>query len=57
MRRPERSAEGEKMLLKVGDRAPEFELSSQDAQKVRLSDFRGTNTVVLVFYVLANTPT
>ena len=45
------------MLLNVGDRAPEFELPNQDGQKVRLIDFRGKKNVVLVFYILANTPT
>jgi cytochrome oxidase Cu insertion factor (SCO1/SenC/PrrC family) len=41
--------------LKVGDRAPDFELTDTDGQKVRLSDFRGKKNVVLAFYVLAFT--
>jgi cytochrome oxidase Cu insertion factor (SCO1/SenC/PrrC family) len=41
--------------LKVGDRAPDFELTDTEGQKVRLSDFRGKKNVVLAFYVLAFT--
>ncbi len=41
--------------LKVGDTAPDFELPDQNNDKVRLSDFRGKENVVLAFYVLAFT--
>jgi len=41
--------------LKVGDRAPDFELTDTEGEKVRLSDFRGKKNVVLAFYVLAFT--
>jgi cytochrome oxidase Cu insertion factor (SCO1/SenC/PrrC family) len=41
--------------LKVGDRAPDFELTDTEGQKVRLSDYRGKRNVVLAFYVLAFT--
>jgi cytochrome oxidase Cu insertion factor (SCO1/SenC/PrrC family) len=41
--------------LKVGDRAPDFELTDTEGQKVRLSDYRGKKNVVLAFYVLAFT--
>ena len=41
--------------LKVGDTAPDFELTDTEGQKVRLSDFRGKKNVVLAFYVLAFT--
>ena len=41
--------------LKVGDRAPDFELTDTEGQKVHLSDFRGKKNVVLAFYVLAFT--
>jgi hypothetical protein len=41
--------------LKVGDHAPDFELTDTEGQKVRLSDFRGKKNVVLAFYVLAFT--
>ena len=43
--------------LKVGDAAPDFELSGhRDGDKVRLADFRGKKNVVLVFYPLDFTP-
>ncbi len=41
--------------LKVGDVAPDFTLNDTNAQKVKLSDFRGKNNVVLAFYVFAFT--
>ena len=41
--------------LKVGDRAPDFELTDTEGQTVRLGDFRGKKNVVLAFYVLAFT--
>jgi cytochrome oxidase Cu insertion factor (SCO1/SenC/PrrC family) len=41
--------------LKVGDLAPDFTLNDTNAQKVKLSDFRGKNNVVLAFYVFAFT--
>jgi peroxiredoxin Q/BCP len=41
--------------LKVGDLAPDFTLSDQNGQTVRLSRFRGKNAVVLAFYVKAST--
>jgi peroxiredoxin len=45
-------------MPEVGDVAPDFELSShlKKGKKVRLSDFRGKNSVVLAFYPLAWTP-
>jgi peroxiredoxin Q/BCP len=43
------------MTLKVGDKAPDFNLSSHLGHEVALSDFRGKTTVV-VFYPLAWTP-
>ena len=42
--------------LKVGDRAPGFALHDQNGKTVRLSDFSGKKTVVLAFYIRANTP-
>ena len=41
--------------LKVGDVAPDFTLPSDQNKPVKLSDYRGKNTVVLAFYVLAFT--
>lgn len=43
------------MNLKVGQLAPDFTLSSHLDKDVTLSEFRGTN-VVLVFFPLAWTP-
>lgn len=41
--------------LKIGDTAPDFTLSDTAGVKVKLSDFRGKNNVVLAFYVFAFT--
>jgi cytochrome oxidase Cu insertion factor (SCO1/SenC/PrrC family) len=43
------------LTLKVGDMAPDFTLPSTAGTKVKLSDFRGKNNVVLAFFVLAFT--
>ena len=42
--------------LKVGERAPDFRLTDQNGREVHLADFRGKNSVILAFYVKANTP-
>jgi peroxiredoxin Q/BCP len=36
--------------LKVGDKAPDFELAATTGGEIRLSDYRGTNMVLLEFY-------
>ena len=36
--------------LEVGSPAPDFELMATGGQKLRLSDFRGKSSVLLVFY-------
>lgn len=41
------------MTVEVGRSAPDFELKDQHGQAVRLSEFRGTTHVVLVFYPFA----
>ena len=41
--------------LKVGDVAPDFSLPSTQGGQVKLSDFRGKNTVVLAFFPAAFT--
>src|ERR1700733_10979258 len=41
------------MAVEVGDEAPDFELKDQHGTPVKLSDFRGSKNVVLVFYPLA----
>ena len=42
------------MPINIGDRAPDFELFNQDAEKVSLGDYKGKN-IVLLFFPLANT--
>lgn len=45
-----------KTQLKVGDMAPDFELSSTaGGKKVKLSDFRGKKNVVVAFFPAAFT--
>ena len=44
-----------KTHLKVGDMAPDFTLPSTDNKQVKLSDFKGKNTVVLAFFPAAFT--
>ena len=36
--------------VKVGDKAPDFELATSSGETVRLSDYLGKKTVVLYFY-------
>jgi peroxiredoxin len=45
-------------MPEVGDMAPDFELKShlEKDKKVKLSDFRGKQNVILAFYPLAWTP-
>lgn len=43
------------MPVQVGELAPDFALKDQHHQEVRLSDFRGRKSVLLVFYPLAFT--
>ena len=41
------------MAVEIGEQAPDFELRDQHGTPVRLSSFRGSKNVVLVFYPLA----
>jgi mycoredoxin-dependent peroxiredoxin len=41
------------MAVEIGGQAPDFELKDQHGNPVRLSSFRGSKNVVLVFYPLA----
>jgi len=41
-------------MLKIGDKAPEFTLTSDDGKEVSLKDFKGKR-VLLFFYPKANT--
>jgi len=48
------------MALKVGDLAPDFELSAVEGErrlKIKLSDFRGKKHVLVTFHPLNWTPT
>lgn len=45
------------MLIDVGVQAPDFLLRDQNNQEVRLSEFRGSKNVILVFYPFAFTGT
>lgn len=48
------------MVLKVGDIAPDFELSAVEGDqriKIRLSDFRDKKNVLVTFHPLNWTPT
>lgn len=45
------------MAIEIGDEAPDFALEDQARNVVRLSDFRGSKNVVVVFYPMAFTPT
>jgi peroxiredoxin/glutaredoxin len=44
------------MMIQVGDRAPDFVLTSHLGKQVSLSSYRGKKNVVLVFFPLAWTP-
>jgi len=44
-----------KTNMKVGEAAPDFALLDNHWNVVRLSDYRGKQTVILAFYVLAFT--
>lgn len=47
---------GGNAALKVGEQAPDFSLPDQSGREVKLSDFRGSRSVVLAFYIKAFTP-
>jgi peroxiredoxin Q/BCP len=42
-------------MLKVGQKAPDFALISDEGKNISLSDFKG-NRALLFFYPKANTP-
>lgn len=42
-------------MLQLGDNAPDFELSDQNGDPVKLSDLKG-QTIILYFYPRADTP-
>lgn len=43
--------------LQVGDKAPDFSLPATNGSTVRLSDFAGTKSLVVFFYIGAFTKT
>jgi peroxiredoxin Q/BCP len=44
------------MPLKLGDRAPDFDVTSSDGKRLRLEDYRGQKQLVLYFYPRDDTP-
>ena len=44
-------------MIGVGEKAPDFALKDQFGRDVKLSDFRGKQHVLLLFYPLDWTPT
>jgi peroxiredoxin Q/BCP len=42
--------------MKIGDRAPDFELPDQQSNRVGLSDLLSDGPAVLYFYIKAKTP-
>jgi peroxiredoxin Q/BCP len=42
-------------MLKIGDKAPDFTLKSDEGKDVSLKDFKGKR-VILFFFPKANTP-
>jgi cytochrome oxidase Cu insertion factor (SCO1/SenC/PrrC family) len=51
----QKSEEMAKISLKVGDKAPDFTLLSDQWKTVKLSEFHGKKNVFLAVYVLAFT--
>lgn len=45
------------MALKVGDKAPDFDLPGSTGQSIKLADYLGKKPVVLFFYIGAFTNT
>jgi peroxiredoxin Q/BCP len=43
-------------MLEPGQKAPSFDLEDENGQRVRLEDFGGKSSVVLMFYPADNTP-
>lgn len=50
-------AAGPSMALKIGDKAPDFDLISTTGENIKLADYLGKKPVVLFFYIGAFTNT
>jgi peroxiredoxin len=44
-------------MVKIGEKAPDFELADHLERKVNLASFKGKRQVMLLFYPLDWTPT
>jgi thioredoxin-dependent peroxiredoxin len=51
-----RKGESNMAAVKVGDRAPDFALPSQEGKLISLADFRGKSALVLFFYPKDESP-
>ena len=43
-------------ILKVGDKAPDFEVAASDGKTVHLKDYIGKGNIVVYFFPKADTP-
>lgn len=50
------SCKAQDISLKEGDKAPDFTLSSDEGNTVKLSDFEGKSNIILYFYPKDETP-
>jgi peroxiredoxin Q/BCP len=50
------SCKAQNVVLKEGDKAPDFTLQSDEGKSVKLSDFEGKSNVILYFYPKDKTP-
>ena len=49
----DRASKGKEVTLNIGDQAPDFEVLDNNGQMVKLSSFRGSKNVLLLFYPFA----
>ena len=43
-------------LLRIGEAAPDFSLLDETGREIALADYRNRSAVVMVFYVMDETP-
>ncbi len=48
---PQNTAPGEQDYVKIGKKAPDFEVTDQNGNSTRISDFIGKNPVVIYFWI------